>query len=81
VLKRAGPAQALEHPPVRAEGQPGMLPGHRGIADHDVVIRAPADPDDLVLLEAVPVALATDLKLVHRSPFPAGAQPRGVLAV
>src|SRR5262249_37706417 len=68
VQEGAGPAQALEHPPVRAPGQQGVLPGHRRIADHDVVVGAPADPDDPVLLEAVPSALAADLKLVHRSP-------------
>src|SRR5215813_9223542 len=81
VPEGAGPAQALEHPPVRAEGQPGVLPGHRRITDHDVVVGAPADPDDLVLLEAVAAALATDLKLVHRSPSPARAPPHGVPAV
>src|SRR5262249_60904238 len=59
----AGPAQALEHPPVRAVGQPGVLPGYRRMADYDVVVAAAADPDDLVLPEAVPAALANDLKL------------------
>src|SRR5262249_56419233 len=75
------PAQALEPPPVRAEGQPGVLPGHRRITDHDVVVGAPADPDDLVLLEAVAAALAPALKLVPRSPSPARAPPHGVPAV
>src|SRR5262249_41955027 len=44
------PALALEHPPVWPPRDLGVLPGHRRIADHHIVVEAAPDPDGVARL-------------------------------
>src|SRR5215471_1446652 len=63
---------------VRPPRDLGVLPGHRRIADHHIVVEAAPDPDGVARLEAVAPALVADLKLVHPLRLPGTGPPRRV---